>query len=869
MRTRAPRQPRPAQASTRQPPQTLLRRSGRVESSTDAGRDERTVERKVPGHRWGDFPVARTVRSESDEEAATRAGQRLPADLRARMEESFRADFSEVRVYQSPFAAALHARAFARRSELHFKPGEFDPHSRRGQQLIGHELAHVVQQRAGQAEPTAELGGLPLDDRPDLENQAERHGEIAARGETIPSAELASPAAVASSSPATPTAAPVQAQLELPENLPRDAPENLRELITTYNEGLEDRGGDPRHAHLSRLRTVRQAAYGWFGARDVEDLTEVEGFEQMQQLLNSVQSEHVGHIKQSLSRGEEHAPVAGYGDLGLEEQTRVDRIWNSLRNSEGNIKIEVPENDDEDFQPKVMSSFSRLLEGGFGRDLVESADRDKGHDRRIRISPASIKNQDFEASPIGEEEGVEKLDDAPEVTSGYISLNPNLGLQDKTQFLEERGRDRNPRESGFKIGGSYFKFGQGSGAEIPYPTDLQDVTELKDTRFLGTGGQEIIAPNYISLGHELGHAVRMNQGSAFRAFNTELTDSRTELGEYFGDNEELVNIRAVENRLRAEHQLPERKGHSNAVVKQKNTLQDLVARESGHLDKQSEKYKKYTAASDTAGGLDIKEARRLMEEARRMPDEPSTGSTGSTRPSERSGGSSSSSWINFGSWFSRSTSTSQTPTRSGGSSSWSWLNPRNWFGSRSRTGTPSPEAQTLLNENSSSESEPVISSTIKPTPSGTKPRSSSPSKRTSLLDDSLDQNEQALVVSSSEKKDTVLDIGDGPRESEDLLAYLPRTESEKPRDTIMDIGDESDSEDLISHLNRTVPERRQNNESHLEDSEDEPLLSSPTPSGSGSGGRNLWNLFGLLGSSSSSSQQSGQGSRKSRWWPFR
>ena len=63
------------------------------------------------------------------------------------------ADFGGVRVHtdapSDELARYLQARAFTTGSDIVFRRGQYDPSSRAGQQLIGHELAHVVQQSAG------------------------------------------------------------------------------------------------------------------------------------------------------------------------------------------------------------------------------------------------------------------------------------------------------------------------------------------------------------------------------------------------------------------------------------------------------------------------------------------------------------------------------------------------------------------------------------------------------------------------------------------------------------------------------------------------------------------------------------------------
>jgi|GEM_PF-3585239 len=108
-------------------------------------------------------------------------GAPLPEGVRGKMERSFGADFSGVSVHQDGRADAMGARAYAQGEHIHMASGQYDPTSRAGQSLIGHELSHVVQQREGRATGGQGKGGAILAD-PALEAEADRHGELAAQG---------------------------------------------------------------------------------------------------------------------------------------------------------------------------------------------------------------------------------------------------------------------------------------------------------------------------------------------------------------------------------------------------------------------------------------------------------------------------------------------------------------------------------------------------------------------------------------------------------------------------------------------------------------------------------------------------------------
>ena len=77
------------------------------------------------------------------------SGQPLPEPIQKKMEGFFNASFAEVRIHVGNEAPSIGALAFTHGTDLYFAPGQYNPQSPQGQQLLGHELTHVVQQRAG------------------------------------------------------------------------------------------------------------------------------------------------------------------------------------------------------------------------------------------------------------------------------------------------------------------------------------------------------------------------------------------------------------------------------------------------------------------------------------------------------------------------------------------------------------------------------------------------------------------------------------------------------------------------------------------------------------------------------------------------
>lgn len=116
---------------------------------------------------------------------ASTGGAPMPAPVQAKMEHAFGADFSAVRVHEGPQAEAMGALAYTQGTDIHFAPGQYAPGSQRGQELLGHELTHVVQQAQGRVSTPAQGKGGVINEDPSLEREADQLGARAARGEQV------------------------------------------------------------------------------------------------------------------------------------------------------------------------------------------------------------------------------------------------------------------------------------------------------------------------------------------------------------------------------------------------------------------------------------------------------------------------------------------------------------------------------------------------------------------------------------------------------------------------------------------------------------------------------------------------------------
>ena len=87
------------------------------------------------------------------------SGQQLEENIAQRAGNVMGQDFSDVSVHTDDKADSLSrqlgAKAFTTGNDIFFKAGEYDPHTRPGQELISHELTHVAQQAEGKPQANA------------------------------------------------------------------------------------------------------------------------------------------------------------------------------------------------------------------------------------------------------------------------------------------------------------------------------------------------------------------------------------------------------------------------------------------------------------------------------------------------------------------------------------------------------------------------------------------------------------------------------------------------------------------------------------------------------------------------------------------
>ena len=138
-----------------------IQRTGKDEDDTLQGKFEQPLQREE------DDEETMQVKFEVPVQKKIETG--MPDHLKEGIESLSGFSMDDVRVhYNSDKPATVQALAYTQGTDIHVAPGQ--------EQHLPHEAWHVAQQMAGRVEPTTEVGGMPVNDNPALEHEADVMG---------------------------------------------------------------------------------------------------------------------------------------------------------------------------------------------------------------------------------------------------------------------------------------------------------------------------------------------------------------------------------------------------------------------------------------------------------------------------------------------------------------------------------------------------------------------------------------------------------------------------------------------------------------------------------------------------------------------
>lgn len=556
------------------------RKSSAPDISQTAAREEarppapvRAAAHQRFGHRLSQIETGPDIRAAEPE---NRTG--LPDSLKAGAEALAGIALDDVRVhYDSPRPEGLAARAFTQGTEIHLGAGE--------EHTLGHEVWHVVQQKQGRVQPTSRVAGHPLNDDIALEAEADSISARLGAGPESAAARALAP----DSAPAGPSASgPVQ---RMPKRKAFDkkvatdpaqqaAVDNIGDAIDAYHQ-IKPKNDNDYQARLTALADMERHLYGWFDTHVTGTIAETTNGPHMKKMLEENQAEH-RKLVSKIAKKPALVPISTAG-MQATEVDDVRQTWRSVVDGTGNLSIKAGKSEGS-FKKRQQANIAKLLQHPAGREIVTGLSAPQTDaNKKVQIGSSFKKElktlgrqdpHDSQAVPRTQDGDVTSMafqqvqadklaaTDVPVVNPGTRASGP----QNFNQFVTSLPGGT----THFQHEGDTYKTGTGIGSYVKM------AGKGKVEANVGTRMQETVVPEFVTLGHELGHSQRMLQGTAvpFAAdmdkFGFQGTNAQKRL---WNNAEEYVNIAGPENAIRAEHGIAGRQFHAGDLAEAKMPLQ--------------------------------------------------------------------------------------------------------------------------------------------------------------------------------------------------------------------------------------------------------------------------------------------------------
>jgi hypothetical protein len=491
------------------------------------------VERAVRyGHNFARVAVRD---AESDPERKRRNVTGLPERLKAGVERLSGLSLDDVRVrYNSPAPARYRALAHTQGTEIHVGAGQ--------EKHLAHEAWHIVQQKQGRVRPTMRMkGGVAVNNDEGLEREADMMGAKALAGAGTGLAQHAWKGGRAEKTHLnffTQQAAPIQGFWPFTDT--HAPPANLGNRVRHLRDTLA--GASPQQqadadwysTQQNNLAGVETDAHAWLrnhGHHATEDQRQ-----EVATHLNALEDHHAALV--GVQRANNH-PLWLPGGTAGPDRLRANQVWADVQNNAGNVTID---NSNPAFRDNALADVAKLLQQPHGRDMLH----------------------ELNANPQGVANGQVRIGANWSGTFGAVGRAHQQGswatpLVDNTQ-LHRRRHDGTPNA------------GMGSYVQI------DRAHRETETGAQGTG---VPMPHYLTLGHELGHALHSLRGTSTNLPEHSLAFSNLNQTDQslWSNPEEHTNITQNENVMRAQHGLPARAYHRPPnVVRATHMKNDLRGR---------------------------------------------------------------------------------------------------------------------------------------------------------------------------------------------------------------------------------------------------------------------------------------------------
>jgi hypothetical protein len=343
----------------------------------------------------------------------------------------------------------------------------------------------------------------------------------------------------------------------------------IETALDAYNQIGDDAG--QYQERLVRLRALDTLIYGWFRDRPQKSLDAVTGHADLTALLQESEDEHADIIE-ATKNDDSVLPIDTAG-MGTKETKALKKLWRAIVTGTGNLTVEG----DPAFQKAMRARLAKILQTDVGRKMLGYLNR-PGRDDGDRVRIVAELPLIYRAAEEGRDSDSSYAASTPTLLQGpetpaderfsghqFAYPRPVTGAADEATMVAMNSPDDLTKaildgKTGVIMGGQKYAFGAGSGAIVKI-IDSHD-----DKKMAGEdNANEVIDPSFVTLGHELGHAMKMRAGALAQGSSTtsmfEVLEPDANERRLWDNAEELINIQGIENEIRAQSGMHEREYH--------------------------------------------------------------------------------------------------------------------------------------------------------------------------------------------------------------------------------------------------------------------------------------------------------------------
>ena len=478
---------------------------------------------------------------ESSVQSAKSGGQPIADNIRGPMEQAFNADFSSVKVHtgtqSDTLNRSLSARAFTSGQDVFFRQGEYNPGNSAGQELLAHELTHVVQQNGNGIQRTPKF----------------RHMQRRQQSNGISIIQRR-----------------FDKGTDFLDSTARNIPQlkTIADAMDEFNLYLDKKSTEPGVTGdaAGLLKLIERTIFAYIDSKNAahEKLTDIPHYAALEALRKQAGKEHEDLVQTAVD--EDRLPFDLRG-MDPSESLSLVRLWYQIKEGTGKIKlVGDPAN-----QKQIRSWLVKLLETPTGLLLLGYLNAGDPTEAITNIYlgqtkdqlPGGIEDTAKQKGKVLEDTGVSEAQPlgASGEINGPLDLEGNENPKDyllATSSAEFRTALMEGKKGVF-LGGKKYEFNKGTsvGAFV--------TAHEGESKNESAVHNQIMTPGWVTMGHELGHAAHMKGGGTTMlgaSIMENLTgDDPEKLNTKWQNSEEYLTINNWENSLRGDVGLTARDSH--------------------------------------------------------------------------------------------------------------------------------------------------------------------------------------------------------------------------------------------------------------------------------------------------------------------